>query len=199
VVDLFRTTYHTKTQHVTKSRGRHCGDIQMESYLTNVVGPVPLVLDLHIAHGRFGSSSDPNLTGHLHYPHDIDKSLNEDPVDTIRKYHTDYHNNPPSAVFFMPAIPSTSGRLHSEFIRLLFLQDHRETDRFFATSVFMLRFSCSPSNPVYTRSVDFSDLVFSLSSHRYSYIGLVFNSRFFYSPVSVNLVLVFRRVCMLTP
>ena len=34
----------------------------------------------------------------------------------------------------MPDIPSTSGRLHSEFIRLLFLQDHRETDRFFATS-----------------------------------------------------------------
>ena len=34
----------------------------------------------------------------------------------------------------MPAIASTSGRLHSEFIRLLFLQTHRETDRFFATS-----------------------------------------------------------------
>ena len=35
---------------------------------------------------------------------------------------------------FMPAIASTSGRLHSEFIRLLFLQAHRETDRFFADS-----------------------------------------------------------------
>ena len=34
----------------------------------------------------------------------------------------------------MPAIASTSGRLHKEFVRLLFLQDHRETDRFFATS-----------------------------------------------------------------
>jgi len=34
----------------------------------------------------------------------------------------------------MPAISSTSGRLHSEFIRLLFLQAHRETDRFFAAS-----------------------------------------------------------------
>ena len=28
----------------------------------------------------------------------------------------------------------TSGRLHSEFVRLLFLQVHRETDRFFADS-----------------------------------------------------------------
>ena len=32
----------------------------------------------------------------------------------------------------MSAIASTSGRLHSEFIRMLFLQSHRETDRFFA-------------------------------------------------------------------
>ena len=34
----------------------------------------------------------------------------------------------------MPSIASTSGRLHSEFVRLLFLQAHRETDRFFAAS-----------------------------------------------------------------
>ncbi len=34
----------------------------------------------------------------------------------------------------MPAIASTSGRLHSEFVRILFLQAHRETDRFFAAS-----------------------------------------------------------------
>jgi uncharacterized heparinase superfamily protein len=34
----------------------------------------------------------------------------------------------------MSDIASTSGRLHSEFVRLLFLQVHRETDRFFATS-----------------------------------------------------------------
>ena len=35
-------------------------------------------------------------------------------------------------VAFMSTIASTSGRLHSEFVRLLFL--HRETDRFFAAS-----------------------------------------------------------------
>ncbi len=34
----------------------------------------------------------------------------------------------------MTVITSTSGRLHSEFIRILFLQDHRETDRFFTVS-----------------------------------------------------------------
>ena len=45
-----------------------------------------------------------------------------------------YNNNPPITVSFMLAIASTSGRLHSEFVRLLFLQAHRETDRFFAAS-----------------------------------------------------------------
>ncbi len=55
---------------------------------------------------RVGSSADPTLNGHLKYP-----------------------NNS-----FMPTIASTSGRLHSEFVRLLFLQAHRETDRFFAAS-----------------------------------------------------------------
>jgi hypothetical protein len=45
---------------------------------------------------------------------------------------TDYNHNPPRIVTFMPTIGSTSGRLHSEFVRLLFLQTHRETDRFFS-------------------------------------------------------------------
>jgi hypothetical protein len=35
-------------------------------YLTNAAGPVPLVLDLRLAHDRFGSSSDPTLNGRLH-------------------------------------------------------------------------------------------------------------------------------------
>jgi hypothetical protein len=33
------------------------------------------VLDLRRAHERFGSSSDPSINGHLHYPYDVDRSL----------------------------------------------------------------------------------------------------------------------------
>ena len=36
-------------------------------------------------------------------------------AEKIRKYRADYNNRSPSAVSFMPAIASTSGRLHSEF------------------------------------------------------------------------------------
>jgi hypothetical protein len=134
LADLFRTTHKVKTQQVVKNRGQHCGDIELAGYLVNEAGPVSLVMDLRISHDRMDSSADPTLNGHLKYPNNLDQSLNDVASDKIRKYRTDYNNRPSSAVSFMPAIPSTSGRLHSEFVRLLFLQAHRETDRFFAAS-----------------------------------------------------------------
>jgi hypothetical protein len=51
------------------------------TYLVNEPDPVSLVLDLRIDHDRFTSSSDLNLNGHLHYPNDIDRSLNETATD----------------------------------------------------------------------------------------------------------------------
>jgi hypothetical protein len=54
-----------ETQQVVKNRGQHCGDIELAGYLANDTGPVPLVLDLRIAHDRVGSSADPTLNGHL--------------------------------------------------------------------------------------------------------------------------------------
>jgi hypothetical protein len=119
---------------VVKSRGQHCGDIELGGYPANESGPVPLVLDLRIAHDRVGSSADPTL---------------------IRKYRADYNNRPPSAVSFMTAIASTSGRLHSEFVRLLFLQSHRETDRFFAASGVQLA-QTNPSGQFHFRRAAFS-------------------------------------------
>jgi hypothetical protein len=119
---------------VVKSRGQNCGDIELVGYLANEVGSVPLVVDLRIPHDRVGSSADPNLNGHLKYPNNLDQSLNDATADKIRKYRVDYNNRSSSVVSFMPAIASTSDRLHCEFVRLLLLQTHRETDRFFATS-----------------------------------------------------------------
>jgi hypothetical protein len=73
LADLFRTTHKVKTQQVAKSRGQHCGDIEMAACLANAAGPAPLVLELRIAHDRFGRSSDATLHGNLHYPNDIDR------------------------------------------------------------------------------------------------------------------------------
>ncbi len=136
IADLFHTTYKVKTQQVVRSRGQRCGDIELTGYLTNATGTVSLVLDLHIVHERRGSSSDPSINGHLHYPNDLDRPLNETADDKIRQYRVDSNNlnRTSNTISFIPVIGSTSGRIHSEFVRLLFLQAHRETDRFFAAS-----------------------------------------------------------------
>ena len=80
IVDLFHTTHKVKTEQVVWIRGQRCGsrDIELVGYLTNVTGPMPLVLDLRITHDRFGSRSDPSINDHLHYPNDFDGSLKED-------------------------------------------------------------------------------------------------------------------------
>jgi hypothetical protein len=87
--------------------------------------------------------SDPSFNGHLHYPKDLDRPLNEAAADKIRAYRTDYNNRPSDAISSMPAIASSSGRLHSEFACLLFSQAHRKTDRFFAASGVQLAQSAS--------------------------------------------------------
>ena len=43
--------------------------------------------------------------------------LNEAAADKIRDYRADYNNRPSNAISFMPAVASTSGRLHCEFVR----------------------------------------------------------------------------------
>ncbi len=66
-----------------KNRGQHCGDIDLTGYLQYVVGTVALVMDLYIDHESWGSRTDPTLNGHLHYPNDLDKPLNEVAVDKV--------------------------------------------------------------------------------------------------------------------
>ncbi len=130
-------------------------DIELGGYLANEAVPIPLELDLRIPQDRVGTSADPTLNGHLKYPNNLDQSLNDAVADKIRKYRADYNNRPPSAVSFMTAIVSTSGRLHSEFVRLLFLQAHRETDRFFAASGVQLA-KTNPSGQFHFRRAAFS-------------------------------------------
>jgi hypothetical protein len=103
-------------------------------------------MHLRLRHERFGSSSNPALNGHLHYaaPADIDKPLNEAAADKIRPFLTfsknfalysdygaEYNNRRSKSISYMPAVASTFGRLHCEILRILFLQAHRETHRFF--------------------------------------------------------------------
>jgi hypothetical protein len=62
LADLFPTTHKVKTQQVAKSRGQHCGDIELTGYLANAAGPVPSVLDLRIAQNTSEVDLTPFLT-----------------------------------------------------------------------------------------------------------------------------------------
>jgi hypothetical protein len=43
-----------------------------------------------------------NINGHyLHYPNDLDRSLNESAGDKIQTYHTEYNNRPSNTISFM--------------------------------------------------------------------------------------------------
>ena len=64
--------------------------------------------------------------------------LNEGAADKIRDYRADYNNRPSNTISFMPSVASTSGRLHRELVRIVFLQAYRETDRFLLRQEFSL-------------------------------------------------------------
>ena len=72
--------------------------------------------------------------GELLHPGNPDKDLDEKAASKrhckIAKYRELYRDHR-RQLDFVPAIASTSGRIHCELLRLLFLHAHRETTRFF--------------------------------------------------------------------
>ena len=66
------------------------------------------------------------FNGTLYYPTpaDTDNPLNEVVTNKIRDYRADYNNRPSNSISFMPAVASTSSRLHCELVRIIFLQAH---------------------------------------------------------------------------
>jgi hypothetical protein len=131
---LFRTAGHTvRTQHgVTASAGQRRGDVEIRSYLQDAAGRRNLVFDLSMTHDRFGSSSHVQQNSLLSHPQDLDAPLRLAAQRKINDYRQQYAEN--QNISFLPAIMSTSTRLHGEFLRLLFLHAHRETEAHFTAA-----------------------------------------------------------------
>ena len=115
------------------SAGQRRGDVEVRSYLRDQAGSRSLVFDLSIAHDRFGSSSHVQQNGSLSHPQDLDagpmRVAAQRKTNAYKQTHADNQN-----ISFLPAIMSTSNRMHGEFLRLLFLQAHRETTAHFIAS-----------------------------------------------------------------
>jgi hypothetical protein len=132
---LFRTAGHlVRTQHgVTASAGQRRGDVEVRRYLRDQAGSRSLVVfDLSITHDRFGSSSHVQQNGSLSHPQDLDGPMRVAAQRKTNAYKQTYADN--QNISFLPAIMSTSNRIHGEFLRLLFLQAHRETEAHFTAA-----------------------------------------------------------------
>jgi hypothetical protein len=75
---------------------------------------------------RYGSSSHVQQNGLLSHPQDLDAPLRLAAKRRINHYRQQYADN--QNISFLPAIVSTSTHMHGEFLRLLSLQAHRETE-----------------------------------------------------------------------
>jgi hypothetical protein len=67
--------------------------------------------------------------GRLTHPTDFDETLHIAAQRKINSYRQQYADD--QNISFLLAITSTSTRMHGEFLRLLFLQAHRETEAHF--------------------------------------------------------------------
>ena len=130
---LFRTAGHkVRTQHGVSPSDparQKRGDVEIVNYLQDAAGARNLVFDLRITHDRYGRSTQPHQNGQLTHPRDLDAPLRIAAKSKIDDYRDQYANN--QNISFLPAITSTSTRMHGEFLRLLFLQAHRETTAHF--------------------------------------------------------------------
>ena len=114
---------------MTASAGHRRGDVEIREYLRDAAGSRSLVFDLSITHDRFGSSTHVQQNGALSHPQDLDAPLRLAAQRKINSYRQHYADN--QNISFLPAIMTTSSRMHGEFLRLLFLQAHRETTAHF--------------------------------------------------------------------
>jgi transcription initiation factor IIF auxiliary subunit len=131
---VFRAAGHTvRTQHgVTGSAGQRRGDVEIRNYLRDQAGSRSLVFDLSITHDRYGSSSHVQQNGLLSHSQDLDAHLRLAALRKNNGYRQQYADN--QNISFLPAIVSTSSRMHGEFLRLLVLQAHWETEAHYSAA-----------------------------------------------------------------
>jgi hypothetical protein len=113
---------------VPKSLGQKRGDLEIKRL--NVAGTSDIIIGVAVVHEFHGSVGQADRHSQLRHPNP-DKVLIDKAVTKAQgnEYHRDYLHNHNKA--FLPLIMSTSGRLHGEFVRLLYILAHRRAVRFF--------------------------------------------------------------------
>jgi len=134
---LHSVGHRVKTHNVTPTAGHERGDIEIKDYIILPHGedddrlpPRTLVMDITMTPDRYGRSTQHTngaLTNRLSSTDapQTDGALNTAARKKIRYYRQIYADRP-DPIVFLPVSVSTSGRVHDDFTRLLFLDAHRE-------------------------------------------------------------------------
>jgi len=129
VADLARAAgFSTRTRNVTATRGRQRGDIEI--LRLNVGGHANMVIDVTILHEMSGNCNGINvgLNGQLRGQ---GESLLEDAAKAKNKKYRETYASSGIQKAFIPAVLTTAGRIHGEFLRLLWILADRETRKNF--------------------------------------------------------------------
>ena len=106
------------------------GDLLIKD--ANLGGDRHLVIDIACTH-EFGGNHrrDIGRNGQLR-DHDVNKLLETTARTKVARYREAYANRQGTTYAFLPCVMSTSGRIHGEFLRLLYILAHRRTLKYFA-------------------------------------------------------------------
>jgi hypothetical protein len=117
---------------VDKSNGKPGrGDLVVKD--AHLGGFRDLVVDVVCTH-EFGGShlADVSLNGQLR-DHDPNRLLENEARKKVERYRDGYANRNGTTYAFLPCAMTSSGRIHGEFLRLLYILAHRRTKKYFAS------------------------------------------------------------------
>jgi len=119
--------YATKHKHVLTSAGKRRADLEILNI--QVARNIDLLVDVTLRHDFVGAGHNGLNQGQLRNPDNPDKLLDSAAADKIRHYRAPYRQN--RHVAFLPACMTTSGRIHGEFLRLLYFISNKQAVDYF--------------------------------------------------------------------
>jgi hypothetical protein len=119
--------YATKHKHVLTSAGKRRADLEILNI--QVARNIDLLVDITLRHDFVGAGHNGLNQGQLRNPDHPDKLLDSAAADKIRHYRAPYRQN--RHVAFLPACMTTSGRIHGEFLRLIYFISNKQALDYF--------------------------------------------------------------------
>jgi hypothetical protein len=119
--------YATKHKRVLTSAGKQRADLEILNI--QVAQQIDLLVDVTLRHDFVGAGHNGLNQGQLRNPDNPDKILDSAAADKIRHYRAPYRQY--RYVAFLPACMTTPGRIHGEFLRLLYFMSNKQAVDYF--------------------------------------------------------------------